>query len=78
MSLRGFKMSDLNNLLLLEMTHDPVGPAEVQIQAITCALQEMHDVQDCQSFQYINNKGITKVMIDSFWWCKTNNASDMT
>ena len=40
-------MSDLNNLLLLEMTHDPVGPAEVQIQAITCALQEMHDVQDC-------------------------------
>ena len=37
-------MSDLNILLLLEMTHDPVGPAEVQIQAITsCALQEMHD-----------------------------------
>ena len=43
MSLRGCKMPDLNILLLLEMSHDPVGPAEVQIQAITCcALQEMH------------------------------------
>ena len=70
-------MPDLNILLLLEMSHDPVGPAGVQIQAITsCALQEMHDCTRLS--KCINNKGITKVMIDNFWWCKTNNASDMT
>ena len=51
MSLRGCKMPDLNILLLLEMSHDPVGPAGVQIQAITsCALQEMHDCTRLSKF----------------------------